>query len=187
MLVLASASPRRRELIARLGLPYEVQTSNADESVCRLLRPEELVIELARRKAEAVAATRPDDLVLGVDTIVVLDGRVLGKPRDEADARRMLHLLSGKSHEVRSGFALIFRDKVYTECVTTTVRFAQLTDAEIEEYVKSGEPGDKAGAYGIQGRGGLFVSGIVGDYYNVVGFPLNAIYNALKSEFGVYS
>ena len=187
MLVLASQSPRRRELIARLGLPYEVQTSNADESVCGLLRPLELVIELSRRKAEAVAKERPEDLVLGVDTVVVLDGRILGKPKDADDARSMLHLLSGRSHEVCSGFTLISRDKTYSECVSTTVRFAVLTQREIEEYVASGEPLDKAGAYGIQGLGGLFVTGIVGDYYNVVGFPLNAIYDALKNRYGVYS
>ena len=184
MLILASSSPRRKELVARLGVPYEICPSNADEHVCALLAPAELVKALSRRKAEEVASRRPDGLVLGVDTVVALDGRILGKPKDERDAKEMLRLLSGRTHEVYSGFTLIGSGKVYSESVCTTVRFASLSDEEIERYIASGEPADKAGAYGIQGLGGLFVRGIAGDYYNVVGFPLQSIYEALKKEFG---
>ena len=187
MLVLASASPRRRELIARLGVDYTFAVSGADERLCPTLRPEEYVIELSRRKAESVAARYPDDLILGVDTVVVLDGAILGKPRDKEDARRMLRALSGRSHEVCSGYTLRSHDKSVSRSVSTTVRFAPLSDREIDRYILSGEPMDKAGAYGIQGLGGLFVTGISGDYYNVVGLPLNDIYGALKTEFGVYS
>ena len=183
MLILASASPRRKELIARLGVPFEVVVSGADEELCRLLRPEELVKELSRRKAEAVHRLRPDDLVLGADTVVVLDGRILGKPRDRKDAREMLRALSGRSHEVCSGVTLISREKTVCESVTTTVRFAALDEEEIDAYIDSGEPADKAGAYGIQGLGGRFVTGISGDYYNVVGLPLQRVYTLLRKEF----
>lgn len=185
MLILASKSPRRRELIARLGVPYEVCASDADESVCGLLAPDEYVKTLALRKAQAAANTHPGDVVLGVDTVVVLDGRILGKPQNICDAAQMLRALSGRSHEVFSGFALIGDGKVYSESVRTTVRFAALSDEEIARYVASGEPMDKAGAYGIQGEGALLVEGISGDYYNVVGLPLQRIYAVLKSDFGV--
>lgn len=185
MLILASASPRRRELIARLGIPYTTCVSNADERVCGLLGPEELVKTLSRRKAEGVPAPRDGDLVLGVDTVVALDGRILGKPRDEEDARKMLRALSGRTHEVYSGFTVLGRGISFTDAVRTSVRFASLSDDEIDRYVASGEPMDKAGAYGIQGLGGLFVQGISGDYYNVVGLPIRRIYEVLTDRFGV--
>ena len=185
MLILASSSPRRKELTARLGLPFEVCVSDVDERVCGLTAPDELVRELSLRKARAAAETHPFDIVLGADTVVAIDGRILGKPANEKDAAAMLRLLSGRSHDVYSGFTLIGNGRTYTESVCTTVRFKELTDGEIEAYIATGEPTDKAGAYGIQGRGGLFVTGISGDYYNVVGLPLNGVYTALKDIFGV--
>ena len=185
MLILASASPRRRELIARLGIPFEICVSDADESLTAPLPPDETVKELSKRKAAAVAKMRPDDLVLGVDTVVSIDGRILGKPKDKADARQMLRLLSGRTHTVYSGFTLIGQGKTYTESVATNVAFASMSEREIENYIASGEPTDKAGAYGIQGQGGLFVTGIEGDYYTVVGLPLQRIYIALRDVFGV--
>ncbi|MBQ9468152.1 MAG: septum formation inhibitor Maf [Clostridia bacterium] len=185
MLYLASTSPRRRELIARLGVDCTYCASDADERVCGLLPPEELVKTLSRRKAEGARAPREGNIILGVDTVVALDGRILGKPKDDADAKRMLHALSGRTHEVYSGFTLIGGGKTHSESVCTSVRFAELTEREIDRYVASGEPRDKAGAYGIQGLGGMLVTGISGDYYNVVGLPLRRIYEVLRDEYGV--
>lgn len=185
MLILASASPRRKELIAHLGIPFEICVSDADERLENPLSPDETVKELSKRKAEAVAAARPDDIVLGVDTVVSIDGQILGKPKDEEDARYMLRLLSGRTHTVYSGFTLIGQGKTYTESVATNVTFASLSEDEIEGYIASGEPMDKAGAYGVQGLGGRYVIGVEGDYHSVVGLPLQRIYIALRDIYGV--
>ena len=185
MLILASASPRRRELTARLGLPYRVLVPDADETLSCPHTPEETVRILSRRKAEAAAILCPDDIVLGSDTVVALDGAILGKPKDEKDAARMLSMLSGRTHEVFSGFTLIGNGKTYTGCSVTSVRFTTVDKEEIARYIATGEPMDKAGAYGIQGRGGLFVDGICGDYNTVVGLPLGEVYDVLKTVFEV--
>lgn len=185
MLILASLSPRRKELIGRLGIPFEVCPADIDESALAETDPERTVLALSRLKALAVAAEHPKDVVLGADTVVAADGKILGKPASREEAAEMLRRLSGRSHRVFSGFTLISKDKAVSRAVVTTVHFAPLTDLEIERYLDSGEPFDKAGAYGIQGLGGLFVTHIEGDYNAVVGLPLQAVYTVLKEEFGV--
>lgn len=184
--VLASASPRRRQLLELIGIDFRVQPSHADESADGSLAPDELVRQIAARKSRSVGRELDDALVLGADTIVVLDGEVLGKPQDEADARHMLRRLSGNTHVVYSGIALYAAgaDRMVDAAAATRVTFDDLSDDEIAAYVADGSPMDKAGAYGIQDdRGALFVARIDGDYYNVVGLPLNLLYRTLKSEF----
>ena len=170
-LILASGSPRRRELMARLGCRFETCTSDADEHID--LPAGEAVAVLAERKAEAAAAGYAQGVIIGMDTLVSLDGRALGKPVDEDDARRMLKSLSGREHEVFTGVCLLDaatgRRSVGVE--RTGVRFRALSDAEIDEYIATGEPMDKAGAYGIQGGAGRFVAAVDGSYDNVIGFP----------------
>jgi septum formation protein len=183
-IVLASASPRRRELLQQIGLSFEVQPANVDERAPEPLPPGALVEYLARIKAEAVAKARPGDLVIGSDTIVVIDGEVLGKPADRAEAIAMLHRLNGRQHQVMTGVALVQGARQLVAHEVTEVFFRTLTDAEIERYVDSGEPMDKAGAYGIQGRAGAMIAGIRGDYFNVVGLPLARLTQMLSS-FGV--
>lgn len=177
-LVLASGSPRRRELLAQLGRPFDVIAPEIDESPRVAESPADLVRRLAVTKAEAVSRLRPESVVIGADTIVVLDGEVMGKPVDAADASRMLHLLSGRTHDVLTAVAV-----VPGGCVTeqTAVTFRHLTGVEIDEYVATGEPLDKAGAYGIQGLGGDLVSFIVGSRDNVVGLPMDALKPILMS------
>lgn len=177
MLVLASASPRRRELLSRLGVPFEVVTSGADESAPAGVPPDEVARLVARRKAESVARTR-DDAVLGADTIVVAsDGEILGKPADAADARRILRKLSGTTHRVVTGVCLATErgTRFETGSDSTSVTMRPLTDAEIEAYVASGESYDKAGAYAIQETGDRFVVSVDGSFTNVVGLPLELV------------
>ncbi len=170
-LILASASPRRRELMAQTGVPFEVFTADAEE--VQSGAPEELVMENARRKARAVAQSHPGRIVLGADTIVYQDGLSLGKPRDEDEARTMLRLLSGAWHTVYTGVCVICPDgREDTRFDVTRVLFTPMDEAAVERYVLSGEPMDKAGAYAIQGRGGLFVKRIEGSYSNVIGLPM---------------
>lgn len=172
-LVLASQSPRRRALLGQLGLEFTVKTSQLDESAFDAPTPEALVRLLSLEKARAAARREPPDtLVLGADTVVVLDGRTLGKPQSPQQARAMLTALSGRTHEVCTGLTLCRGPEVLTQAEHTLVTFRALTPEEIDAYVASGEPMDKAGAYGIQGLGSLLVSGIQGDYSNVVGLPL---------------
>ena len=174
-LVLASASPRRSELLASLGLTFEVRAASVDESA----RPGEgaaaLVERLAREKATAVAG--PGELVLGADTVVALDGAVLGKPAGDDDAAAMLRRLAGREHEVLTGLAFVEpgAGRTMSAVERTRVRFTDLTAAEVDWYVRSGEARDKAGAYGVQGRAALFVSAVIGNYSNVVGLPLPAV------------
>jgi septum formation protein len=187
-LVLASASPRRKELLTQIGLHFRVIPSTAAETEQAGETPADMVRRLSLSKAKEVAG-RCDDAarwVIGSDTIVVLQTEVLGKPRDNAHAAAMLRKLSGHSHRVLSGFAVIDRQqqRQRVEAVTTTVRFRQLTEEEIARYIATGEPADKAGAYAIQGIGACFVSGIEGSYSNVVGLPLCRLTLALK-ELGV--
>lgn len=174
-LVLASQSPRRSELLKSAGIPFRVQAANIDETPLPGETPVEHVRRLAREKAEAV----PGELVLGADTVVVVDGQILGKPVSGADAVRMLELLSGRKHEVITGICLKGRE-VVVDHESTGVFFAALTEQEIAEYVASGEPMDKAGAYAIQGLASRFVERIEGSYSNVVGLPVAMVYRYLR-------
>lgn len=171
-LLLASASPRRAELLRTAGIPFVCEPSRAGELPVGSRPPEALAVENARRKASEVSARFPGRLTLGADTVVVLDGHTLGKPSDRDDAARMLRALSGRTHEVMTGVCLTDGKTVRTDLCVTRVRFRELDGDRIARYVATGECDDKAGAYGIQGRGGLLVEGIEGDYFNVVGLPL---------------
>jgi len=175
---LASKSPRRRELISEMGMPFVFGSPDADESVPKGTEPLTAALLVAERKAEA-ARTLPEAagrIIVSADTIVVVDGCIFGKPADEADARSMLSTLSGREHQVMTGVCVVMPDgRKDSFCECTDVRFFALSDAEIDAYTSTGEPMDKAGAYGIQGIGKLLVEGIKGDYYNVVGLPVSRL------------
>jgi len=176
-LVLASSSPRRAEILTRAGWPHEVIVAGIDESVHDNEEPAAYVQRLARSKAEAVAQQLKEGLVLGADTTVVIDGEILGQPRDDAEARRMLDLLNAKWHDVLTGIAVVRvggASRVAYE--TTRVRFAEMSDSEIDWYIASREPFGKAGAYGIQGKAALFIEEIQGDYFNIMGLPIRLAY-----------
>lgn len=178
--VLASGSPRRRELLAQMGVAdFEVLPARGKETAPLGLGPAELVEHLALQKAREVFALRPGAAVIGADTVVALEGRILGKPRDAADAAKMLSALSGRSHEVYTGMAVLAGGDVLTHVERTEVEFRTLAAEEIAAYVATGEPMDKAGGYGIQGRACIFIRGIRGDYYNVVGLPVCALHELL--------
>lgn len=177
-IILASASPRRAEILKMAGLDFAVAPSGASENITAA-SPSGLVTRLAERKAHSVAAPQ-DTLVIAADTAVCIDGAVLGKPHDTTDAVRMLTLLSGREHEVYTGVCIILGGRAVSFCERTAVRFMRMTEEEIKAYAASGEPADKAGAYGIQGIGGKFIEGITGDFYNVMGFPLSAFYRKLR-------
>ena len=184
-IILASASPRRRELLTQMGLPFRVVVADIDEHTERHLPPHRLVETISAEKARAVGAqVGSGPLVIAADTVVVLDGAVLGKPADEADARRMLSLLSGRQHQVYTGFTVLQGENIVSRSEETLVSFRPLSDGEIGRYIATGEPMDKAGAYGIQGLGSLLVEGIRGDYFNVMGLPVCALGQVLK-QFGV--
>ena len=172
-IILASQSPRRRELLAQMGVPqFEVVPALGEEIASPGLSPAQLVEVLSRQKAEEVAVQAgPDDVVIAADTVVAVDGAVLGKPRDPADAARMLSLLSGRAHTVYTGVTVRRGTFSRPAHEATQVRFRPLTQSEISAYIATGEPMDKAGAYGIQGRGCVLVEGIDGNYHNVVGLP----------------
>jgi septum formation protein len=183
-LVLASASPRRRELLAQAGFTFDVAPADVPEIRKPGEDPIRFVTRLAREKAEAVLTREevpPDALILGADTIVLLDEEVLGKPRDPADAARMLRLLSGRTHQVITGVCLAKGRERQRAAEVTFVRFTTLSDQEIEEYVATGEPLDKAGAYAIQGRAGRWVPRIHGCYFNVVGLPLALVSSMIEA------
>jgi septum formation protein len=180
MLVLASQSPRRREILESAGLPFIVRAANVPEGRRGTESPHEYVRRLSRAKAEAVELG-PDEVILGADTVVVLDRLMLEKPRDEADARRMLALLSGREHHVITGICLRHAGGVISDSAETRVRFVPLTTAEIDKYVATGEPFDKAGAYAIQGLASKLIDRIDGCYFNVVGLPVALVYRHLKS------
>lgn len=181
-IILASSSPRRAELLATIGAVFEIAPSRVDEWPHSDEALGDYITRLARAKAMAVAAGRRSGLIIAADTIVVADGQVLGKPRDESDARRMLSMLSGRWHDVVTALALydIVGQNEATGCSTTSVRFSPLSDEEIDWYVRTGEPFDKAGAYGIQGRASLFVEEIAGNYHNVMGLPLPLLHRLMK-------
>ena len=189
-IILASASPRRRELMENMGLDFTVMVSDADESSVDLSVPPGIYVqELALLKAAAVAKTvidNKDAIVISADTIVVCDGEILGKPQDEADAKRMLESLSGRAHNVYTGFCVMRLSDAFTVCkdVCTEVVFRALTGDKIERYVNTQEPMDKAGGYGIQGLGAMIIERINGDYFNVVGLPVSELADVLEGEFG---
>ena len=197
-IILGSASPRRRELLAQIGADFEVRVSNKEE-VYHSNVPEEIVKELALMKAENVAEELVEEnpagavkstVVIGADTIVVLDGKILGKPADEADAVQMLSSLQGRRHDVYTGVAVLDYDengekRVYNYPVGTAVYVNEMTEEEIRAYVETKDPLDKAGAYGIQGRFAAHIDRIEGDYYNVVGLPVSRVYRTLR-ELGVF-
>ena len=182
-IILASNSPRRKELLTGLGVAYDIRTlPDIDESYPDTLQKGEIPLYIAREKAEAYRPMlRTDELMITADTIVWLEGRVLGKPKDEADAFNMLKALSGKTHTVLTGVCIISPDKKISFYEQTEVEFYTLGENEIMQYIASGEPMDKAGAYGIQEKGALFVKRINGDFYNVVGLPVARLARELKS------
>ena len=169
--ILASQSPRRKELMGLFHIPFTVRVSDADETMDPALSPAEAVAQVSRRKAEAISR-EADDVVIAADTIVVLGDEILGKPRDEADASRMLHLLSGRDHQVMTGMTVLRGEKSLVCTEITDIHFRPLSDREIDAYIATKEPMDKAGSYGIQGGAALFAERLVGDYYNVMGLPL---------------
>lgn len=181
-LVLASRSPRRAEILNAIGWPFEVAAANIDESRFESEAAVPYVRRLAQTKAETVAKHLSSGLVLGADTVVLVDEEILGQPRDAEDARRMLKLLSGRWHEVLTGVALVRAGggQVMADDEKTRVRFAEMSLAEIDWYVATGEPMDKAGAYAVQGSAALFIEEIQGDYFNIVGLPVRLVYKLAR-------
>ena len=179
-LILASASPRRAKLLTDAGVRHVVQATDVDERLPKKLKASEAVVEVARRKAMAIP--EQDAFVVAADTLVVFEGKHLGKPEDEVEAHSMLRMLSGHTHEVVTGVVVRSPDgKLVSEAVTTKVTFRELTDAEIDVYIRTGDPMDKAGAYGIQGRAKAFVSKIEGPMDNVIGLPMDVVRKLLAS------
>ena len=177
-LILASQSPRRRELLGLFRRPFTVQVADIDETMDDTLPPYDEVARVSRAKAEAIAREK-DDIVVAADTIVVCAGQTLGKPRTEAEAAQMLRLLSGRDHQVMTGMTVLQGDRAVTCTEVTDIHFRELSDKEIESYIATGEPMDKAGSYGIQGGAALFAERMVGDYYNVMGLPVCRLYQIL--------
>lgn len=173
MIILASQSPRRQELLKLITNDFEIKVSNVDETLPSGISPKDAVLYLSKIKAEPFK--NDSDTIIGADTVVALDGKILGKPKNDENAREMLKFLSGKAHSVFTGVTLIKGDIKRSFAVETKVKFFDLTDEEIDEYIKTGEPADKAGAYGIQGYGSLLVEKIDGDYFNVVGLPVSKL------------
>jgi len=180
-LILASNSPRRRQLLEMLGLDFEVVLGDVEETIDPTMDPAEVVTDLAMKKALDVFRSHRDRVVLGFDTMVYVDGEPLGKPVSADDAKRMLRLLAGRTHTVVTGCAIITKRISTSFCERAEVVFHPLTDAEIDGYVASGEPFDKAGAYAVQGLGAKFVRGIEGDYFTVMGLPVARLYHELKA------
>ena len=171
-IILASASPRRKEILELADLKFDVMPSDAQEITTKTA-PNEVVMELASIKAKDIyKKSEKQSMVVGADTVVAYQGQILGKPADEADAKRMLTMLSGQTHEVYTGVCVIEDGKTKTSYEETKVTFYEISDEQIDRYIKTGEPMDKAGSYGIQGKAAVFIKGIEGDYYNVVGFPI---------------
>ncbi len=178
-IILASQSPRRKELMGLLKLPFTVRVADIDETMDPAKSPFDEVARVSWLKAEAIAR-EADDIVIAADTIVVCENKVLGKPKDEADAFSMLKLLSGRDHQVMTGLTVLQGDRCVTCTEVADIHFRSLTDNEILDYIATGEPMDKAGAYGIQGGAALFAEKLVGDYYNVIGLPVCRLYQILR-------
>lgn len=185
ILILASGSPRRHELLNTVGIPHEIRVPRADESLPPRIDPRKAVAMLSQRKAAAAldAAEEADALVLAADTVVAVDGEILGKPHSPEEARQMLTRLSGRSHTVCTGVTVANRTKSVTAAEVAVVHMRPITPQEIDAYIESGDPMDKAGAYGIQGKAGLFVTGIEGDYFTIVGLPVCLVGTILTSHF----
>jgi septum formation protein len=185
-IILASSSPRRKELLEKIGISFTVDPSDYPEDLNSDLSPEELAKSISRGKAQAVAKKYKDAIIIAADTFGILNGKILGKPHTPSEAEAMLQLISGKSHRVITGLTVIdsARQKSVTRTIETQVYIKKLSPEQISHYVKTGEPLDKAGAYAIQGLGSIIVEKIAGDYYNVVGLPLCALAESLK-EFGL--
>jgi septum formation protein len=179
-IILASQSPRRKELLQQLNLTFSIQKSDADETIVERLKPEDFVLELAKRKAVIIAKQYPNDYVIGSDTIVTYGDEILEKPGNNEEAIKMLEMLSGRTHSVYTGVAIFYKGEQTIFYEKTDVTFWELSKEEINSYIESGEPFDKAGGYGIQGLGAMFVKEIKGDYYTVVGLPLSKVYRELK-------
>ncbi len=184
--VLASSSPRRRELLALIGIPHSVYPANVNETYLEGELPREHAERLARAKAAKVASLEPDSVVIGADTIVVVDDTVLGKPRDQTDAARMLAMLSGRTHIVITAVAVARGDEIVSDLEVVSVTFRDLNSIEIASYISTGEPMDKAGAYGIQGFGATIVRRVEGDYFAVMGLPLLRLVSLLGRVGVVY-
>ena len=187
-LILASASPRRKELLEKIGLPFTIQPAKGEERITQK-SPAAVVMELSRQKAEEIAAAQTGEcIILGADTIVAKGEEIMGKPKDAADAKRMLKSIADDCHQVYTGVTLI-RTGAHPQSVTfqekTDVFLYPISDAELDSYIASGDPMDKAGAYGIQGNFAIHVKGIAGDYYNVVGLPIGRVYQELKRMLSV--
>lgn len=179
-LILASGSPRRSEILNSVGWDFAKHVADIDESERAGETPNDYVVRLASEKAEAVAAAFPDEIVLGADTTVVIDGRIMGKPADMDDARRMLTMLAGNWHEVLTGVAVVQNGTTRSAMQSTKVKFAAMSDSEIAFLAERGDPLDKAGAYAVQAQAALFIEGIEGDYWNVVGLPVSLVYELVK-------
>ncbi len=186
-IILASASPRRKELLEKIGLKFEIDSSDVTEDLQSDIPPRELVKKLSMEKAHAVVKKYDDAIIIAADTIGVFEGKIIGKPHTTTEAKKMLNMLNGKSHLVITGYTIIDTktNKTVSKSVATKVYFRKMTGDEIDAYIKTGEPLDKAGAYAIQGLGALIVEKIEGDYYNVIGLPLSALVVSLK-DFGFY-
>ena len=178
-LILASASPRRKELLEKFGVPFVIRAADIDETMDAARSPYDEVGRVSRLKAMATPR-EADDILIAADTIVVCEGKVLGKPRDEAEAAQMLRLLSGRDHQVMTGCTVLRGENCVTFTEVTDIHFRELSEKEIAKYVATGEPMDKAGSYGIQGGAALFCERMVGDYYNVMGLPVCRLGQVLK-------
>ena len=183
-LILASGSPRRSEILASVGWEFVKYVADIDESERRGESPEDYVVRLAREKAEAVAVNYPSEIVLGADTTVGIDEQILAKPVDLDDARRMLRILAGNWHEVLTGIAVVKDGETLSAMQRTRVKFAPMTDDEINFLAMRGDPLDKAGAYSVQAQAALFIEGIEGDYWNVVGLPISLVYELIMKKPG---
>lgn len=181
-IILASGSPRRREMMQMLEMPFDVIVSNSEEVMDESLPLQERIIDVARQKAQAVFEEHPDAIVIGCDTVVVAQGEIFGKPKDKDQAREMFEAMRGTYHTVLSGVCIMSAEETYSFADETEVHFNQMSDQEIEEYISTDEPYDKAGGYAIQGRSGVFIREIRGSYYNVVGLPIDRIYGYLKNK-----
>jgi len=181
-LILASASPRRAELLRSAGIPFTVDVANIAEDAIPGESPVDHAERLAREKAEVVAKRNPEKIVLGADTIVLVDDQILGKPRDPQDAARMLRMLSGREHQVITGVCLVEDGQSSVASETTRVTFSEITEKEIGDYIATGEPMDKAGAYAIQGIASRWIPRIKGDYSNVVGLPVALVHKMLRER-----
>jgi septum formation protein len=188
-IILASQSPRRKEILSLLDIPFKIMVSDADETVEEGLPAHFIAESLSLKKAASVAENvKTPSIIIGADTIVLADGKILGKPKDPDDAKEMLSLLSGKWHKVISGVTVFRTTDAKSESfyVETKVKFSNLSEREINDYIATNEPCDKAGAYAIQGKGAKFIEQIEGDYFNVVGLPLSKLYQVLKKEFNIF-